>query len=532
LRPEPAFTAPPAAVMIDVSRTHWSAARWAEEIDRRLTDGGLEPLVNIDREDTREFDAIFLGGGAAGRFGASYLRAMGGRPLIVDRWPFLGGSCPHHACVPHHVFSDVAAQLLLERTFSGQLWFQDMHGKTVSILPIVEMFRRGRTGPHAFMNYQSKEQLDLEFVLGSPATIVDAHTVSVAGQTYRAKNLVLASGARAKTLSLDGSHLKGVFDHATLVDCLDYEPGPTAVVVGGGKTAIEYACFFNATGRRTIVVSRDRPLALIPDGDTRAYLLDRMQEQGMEFLPGSELIALDGDSEGRVKSVRVRTPSGEIEVATDFVFTAVGMAPNSEAAQHSLGIDVDANGFIRTDSRMRTSVPGVYAVGDLVGSPMEMFKARKGGMYAARNIMGEEAHYHVGDYPDFLHTHFEVCWLGLGEEQACERYDNVVVLKLPPDNPDGIHVALPAGDRMMLYAMMKPHLSGFQKLVIDGATRRIVGAFHVGSGAKDGFQYLAPMVRRGLTVDELGEMDELFLNPSYFIQLCRLRAGSKVLRGM
>jgi pyruvate/2-oxoglutarate dehydrogenase complex dihydrolipoamide dehydrogenase (E3) component len=419
-----------------------------------------------------------------------------------------------------------------KRTFSGRLWFQEMKGKIVSILAIVEMFRRGRTGPHALMNYQSKEQLDLEFVLGSPARIVDAHAVSVAGTTYRAKNLVLATGAHPKPLSVTGHRLKGVFDHATLVDGLDYEPGSTAVVVGGGKTAIEYACFFNATGRRTIVISRDTPLSLIPDGDTRAYLMDRMQEQGMEFLPRSVLIGIKGDSEERVQSVRIRTPSGEIDIAADFIFTALGMAPNSEEARQALGVQTDTKGFVRTDSRMRTSVPDVYAVGDLVGSPMEMFKARKGGMYAARNIMGEEAHYHVGDYPDFLHTHYEVCWLGLGEEEARERYSDVVVLKLPPDNPDGIHVALPAGDRMMLYAMMKPHLSGFQKLVVDGVSRRIVGGFHVGSGAKDGFQYLAPMVRRGLTVDELGEMDELFLNPSYFIQLCRLRAGSKVLRGM
>ena len=94
-----------------------------------------------------------------------------------------------------------------------------------------------------------------------------------------------------------------------------------------------------------------------------------------------------------------------------------------------------------------------------------------------------------------MHTHYEVCWLGHGEEQARARYENVVVLKLPPDNPDGYSVALPTGDRMMLYAMMEPRLSGFQKLVIDGDSRRILGAFHVGCGAKDGFQYLAPMVR-------------------------------------
>ena len=519
--------------VVDVSHTQWSISRWAQEIESRLVEGyPQQPIINVNTDDQRDFDAIFLGGGAAGRFGAAYLRAMGGRPLIIDQWPFLGGSCPHHACVPHHVFSDAAAQLLLERTFSGRLWFQDMRDKTVSIKAVVEMFRQGRTGPHAFMNFQSKEQLDLEFVLGARGRILDAHTVAAAGQTYRARNLVLATGACPQTLALEGRDFKGVFNFASLVDTLDYEPGPTAVVVGGGKTAIEYGCFFNTTGRRTIVISRDRPLPMINEGETRAYLLERMEEQGMEFWPNSELAAIEGDAQGQVRTVVIRTPKGEIRVATDFVFLGIGECPNSEEAREVLGVSVDAEGFVKVNSRMRTSVPYVYAVGDLVGAPMEMFKARKGGMYAARNIMGEEAHYHLKDYPDFMHTHYEVCWLGLGEEQARERYREVVVLKLPPDNPDGHAVSLPAGDRMMLYAMMEPRLSGFQKLIIDGTSRRILGAFHVGCGAKDGFQYLAPMMRDGLTVDELGEMDELFLNPSYFIQLCRLRAGSKVLRDL
>ncbi|MGH8508991.1 MAG: FAD-dependent oxidoreductase [Gammaproteobacteria bacterium] len=519
--------------MVDVNRTQWSITRWVQEIGDRLAAGDRqEPIINVSTEDRREFDAIFLGGGAAGRFGAAYLRAMGGRPLIIDRWPFLGGSCPHHACVPHHVFSDVAAQLLLERTFSGRLWFQDLRSKTISIKEIIEMFRRGRTGPHAMMNFQSKEQLDLEFVLGAHGRILDAHTVFAAGRTYKSKNLVLATGARPRTLGVDGQSLSGVFDFASLVDDLDYEPGPTVVVVGSGKTAIEYGCFFNATGRRTVVVSRDRPLPMISDGETRAYLLERMKEQGMEFWSNSHVTAIEGDAHGQVRAVVIRAPTGEVKVATDFLFLGLGESPNSEEAREALGLAVDAEGFVEIDSRMQTSVPNVYAAGDLVGAPMEMFKARKGGMYAARNIMGEEARYRLQDYPDFMHTHYEVCWLGLGEEQARERYRDVVVLKLPPDNPDGHAVALPAGDRMMLYAMMEPHLSGFQKLVIDGTSRRVLGAFHVGCGAKDGFQYLAPMVRNGLTVDELGEMDELFLNPSYFIQLCRLRAGSKVLRGL
>jgi len=184
------------------------------------------------------------------------------------------------------------------------------------------------------------------------------------------------------------------------------------------------------------------------------------------------------------------------------------------------------------DDSLQTSVPGVYAVGDLIGAPMEMFKARKSGTYAARTIMGEKVSYRPADWPDFLHTHYEVTWLGLGEEEARQHYANVVTIRMPPNNPNGLDIGLPASDRVMLYAMAKPRLSGFQKLVFDGDTRRVLGAHHVGYGARDGFQYLNALVKQGLTIDELGDMDELFLNPTHFIQLSRLRAGQKNLRDL
>jgi len=73
--------------------------------------GTLRPAIrNVDRSRDDHFDAIFVGGGSAGRFGAAVLRSLGGRPLVLERWPFLGGSCPHQACVPHHLFSEAARE--------------------------------------------------------------------------------------------------------------------------------------------------------------------------------------------------------------------------------------------------------------------------------------------------------------------------------------------------------------------------------------------------------------------------------------
>ncbi|MFI3186023.1 MAG: FAD-dependent oxidoreductase, partial [Methylococcaceae bacterium] len=321
------------------------------------------------------------------------------------------------------------------------------------------------------------------------------------------------------------AQLKGIFNYQSLVETLDYEPGNTVVVVGGGKTAIEYGCFFNATGRRTIIVARHQVMPILKDAESRSYTLKMMVEQGMEFLENAELINIQGDEMGKVQAVSIQTPEGVMKVDADFVFMALGERANTELVSQTIDLDLDDKGFIKVNHRMQTSIPGIYAVGDVAGPPMEMFKARKEGVCAAKNIMGKVSEYKATDYPDFMHTHYEVSWLGLGEEEARQRYANVKIMKLPPENPNGLDVGLPAGDRMMLYLMMKPRMSGFQKLIIDGDTRKILGAFHIGCGAKDGFQYLNYLVKRGLTIDELADMDELFISPSYFIQLCRLRAG-------
>jgi len=179
------------------------------------------------------------------------------------------------------------------------------------------------------------------------------------------------------------------------------------------------------------------------------------------------------------------------------------------------------------DTHMRTSVPDVYAAGDLVGPPMEMFKARKCGVGAARNIMGEDYEFDYTEYPDFLHTTYEVTWCGLSEAEAKARYRNVMKIQMPPDDADPETFALPAAEGSMLYAFTRPILSGWLKLVIDADSRKVLGAHHVGFGAKDAFQYLDYLIRRpeGITMDEMAELNELFLNPEHFIQLCRLRAG-------
>lgn len=486
-----------------------------------------EPLVNVNPDDDRAYDAIFVGGGAGGRFGSAYLQARGGRQLVVDRWPFLGGSCPHQACVPHHLFSEAAREMDYMRWNSGTLWFPEFEEKRASILDMVEVFKKGRNNPHAFMNWQSKEQLGMEYILNAKAEVLDKNTVEVGGRRYHAKNLVLATGARSYLPDVPGLDLPGVYDFASLIEDLNYEPS-RCVIIGGSKIALEYGSFFQATGCQTTIVSRSPLMRTASlhhvDEDIRQYVVKNMRRRGMDILEGAHPIEVFGD--GRVEGVRVRLEDGSVaEIETDFVFLGTGERPHSQPFVDALGVDVDQKGFIKVNSRMQTSVPGVYAIGDLIGSPMEMFKARKCGMTAARNIMGEPYEFDFSQYPDFLHTTYEVTWVGLSEEEAREQYGDIVVIQMPPKGMKDEELALPCAEGSMLYAFTRPELTGLQKAIYDAKTRKLIGAHHVGFGAKDAFQYLDHLMRKGITVDEMGEMNELFLNPDHFIQLSRLRAG-------
>jgi 2-oxopropyl-CoM reductase (carboxylating) len=524
---------------VDIRDQHPNLAEWNRLIEASLADPQSEPIVNLERDEDPLYDAIFVGGGAGGRFGSAYLKAMGGRPLIIDAWPFLGGSCPHQACVPHHLFSEAAEELDRMRWFSDELFFPKFDPSRASILALVKLFLAGRGSAHAFMNWQTKEQLDVEYVLNARATIVDTHTVTAAGRTFRAKNLVLGMGARPVLPDIPGLDLRGVYDFVSFVEEIDYEP-TRCVIIGGSKVAMEYGSFFHATGCDTTIVSRSMLMRTKSlhhiDEDLRQYVVAGMRKRGMTILEQAHPVRVNG-SDGAVTSVTVQLADGEVtDLECDFVFLGTGERPTVDQAQQALGIEVADTGRVVVNKRMQTSVPGVYAIGDMIDGPMEMFKARKSGVTAARNIMGEDLEFDYSEYPDFLHTTYEVTWVGLSEAEAREQYGDVTIIQMPPTvkGLDTPNLPLPCSEGTMLYAFSKPELSGFQKLVVDSTTRKVVGAHHVGYGAKDAFQYLDHLIHQpgGLTVDTLGWMNELFLNPDHFIQLSRLRAGSASLRDL
>ena len=520
---------------MDIRHAGLTMAQWRQLIDDAYSGRVTEPITNLDESSGPDYDAIFVGGGSAGRFGAAVLHSLGGRALVLERWPFLGGSCPHQACVPHHLFSEAAKELDQAQALAGRLWYGKFDPDAASILELVELFRSQRSGPHAHMNWQSTQQLDIEFVLNAPALVTDSRTVRAAGRTFTAGALVLCTGSRTAMPGIVGESLPGVFDYASFIEDLDYEPS-RIVVIGGSKVAVEYASFYQATGTPTTVISRGALLSTggpgRMDDDLRRFIVDGMRARGIELLEHSTAGRITGQR--RADGVEVMTPDGPRRIEADFVLIATGETPNVESFIDALPVGRDHDGFVTVNTRMQTSVPGVYAAGDLLGPPLEMFKSRRSGTTAARNIMGVESEFGYADIPDFLHTTYEVSWAGLGERAARESVGQVVTIQLPPPGLDPGETPLPMAEGSMLYGFTLPERTGFQKCVIDARSRRVLGVHHAGYGAKDAFQYLHYLISRpqGLTIDELGDMNELYVSPDYFIGYARLRSGQADLTSM
>ena len=286
------------------------------------------------------------------------------------------------------------------RWFSDELFFPKFDPSRASIKEIVDLFLAGRGSAHAFMNWQTKEQLDVEFVLNARATSSTApRSAPRGGRSPRATSC--SASAPARDPDVPGLARPASTTSSTLVEDLDFEPDALRLV-GGSKVAIEYGSFFHATGCDTTIVSRSevmRSCRCTMSTTTCAVTSSTAcARAGWSILEGADLLAVERRRRP-VSGVGCGRRPGARPTGADLVFLGLGERPDTAALQETLGIEVGSTGRVLDDLRMQTGVHGVYAIGDLIGGPMEMWKARKSGMTAARNIMGEDLEFDYSHFP-------------------------------------------------------------------------------------------------------------------------------------
>jgi dihydrolipoamide dehydrogenase len=249
---------------------------------------------------------------------------------------------------------------------------------------------------------------------------------------------------------------------------LDELPG-SLLIVGGGVIGVEFADIFSALGVEvTIVEMLDRLLPLM-DADLGQALARAFKKRGMKLLLDSRLARIDA-ADGALQA-RVATPHGEETLSADRVLVAVGRRPNVEdIGLERAGVRAEKSG-IPVDARMQTSVPGIYAIGDVTGNAQLAHVASAGGEVAAENALGRSATLDLKTVPNCVYTDPEVASVGLTEAQAREAGHDVKVGRFP----------LSASGKARTYG----DTDGFVKVISEDRFGELLGLHIVAPHASD-----------------------------------------------
>ncbi|MFO7326005.1 MAG: FAD-dependent oxidoreductase, partial [Pseudomonadota bacterium] len=262
------------------------------------------------------------------------------------------------------------------------------------------------------------------------------------------------------------------------------------LVVGGGIIGLEMACVYDALGARVSVVELGPQLMPGADPDLLRPLEKRLKARYEAIMTGTKSTKAEVTSEGI--RVHFEKEGGEpFSEVYDRVLVAVGRVPNGRLINcEAAGITVNERGFIPVDKQMRTNVPGIFAIGDIVGQPMLAHKATHEAKVAAEVAAGHKAYFDARVIPSVAYTDPEVAWVGVTETQA--RRDGLAIRKASfPWAASGRSLSLGRDE-------------GFTKLIVDAGTNRVVGGGIVGPNAGELIAEVALAIEMGADAADVG----------------------------
>ena len=407
----------------------------------------------------RDFDVVVIGAGPGGYTAAFRAADLGLRTALVERHERLGGVCLNVGCIPSKALLH-AARVIAE--------VEEMRGRGVAFgAPKIDADELrawkesvvGRlTGGLAGLARRRKVE-----VIRGRARLTGPHELEVDGRPVSFGHAIVAVGSEAVRLPDLPEDPRIV----TSTGALSLPGIPRRLlVIGGGIIGLEMAAVYDALGSRVTVVELMDQLLPGCDPDLVEPLHRRIASRFQAIHLGTKVVSATPQK----SAVKVQLSSGETG-AFDLVLVAVGRRPSGHAVgAEAAGVTVDAAGFIAVDRQMRTNVPSIYAVGDVVGGPMLAHKASHEGRVAAEAIAGEtSAAFDPRAIPSVAYTDPEVAWMGLTETEARQRevpYEKAVFRW----SASGRALSLGRDD-------------GLTKLLFEPGTRRLLGAGIVGVGA-------------------------------------------------
>jgi mercuric reductase len=431
------------------------------------------------------YDLIVLGAGSAARDAAGKAaREHGAKVAIVEnvRW---GGSCPNVACRPTKAYL-IAAELAHDVRHHAVERGIDLPEPTIDLARTrawKDSVRRDQASWVELLKSSGYALFDGE------ATFLDQRTVRVREHELAADKILIATGSRTAVPPIPGIEDVDWIDH---VSALELEQVPEALlVVGAGPVGLEFAQIFARFGSRVAIVNHGPQIAARADAEAAVELQQALEAEGIEVVLNGEVKSLSRTGDEIEATLAGKT------IAVSHVLLASGRAPNVEAlALDRIGVEVTRGGIV-VDDRQRTSVPGIWAAGDVALGPMFTPAAQYQARIAVEDMYGDtgrRANYAV--LPTAIFTDPELGSVGLTEAEAKAEGFDVDVVKHP----------VAAVTRAQLTGSKR----GLYKIVFSRENRRVLGVHVVSRGASDIVGSLAVALQLGATVDDLALVHHIY----------------------
>ncbi|MGQ9366092.1 dihydrolipoyl dehydrogenase [Azospirillum sp. A39] len=441
------------------------------------------------------YDVIVIGGGPGGYVAAIRAAQLGLHTAVVER-EHLGGICLNWGCIPTKALLRTAEVMHLARHASDfGLSVKDVG---FDLGKVVERSRKVAAQLNGGVKHLLKKNkvtvIDGQGKLAGKGQVAVTKGGAPVG-TFGAKHIIIATGARARTLP-------GLEDDGKLVWTYKKAMTPdrfpnSLLVIGSGAIGIEFASFYNALGAKVTVVEVMDRILPVEDEEISGLARKAFEKQGMRIITGAKAGNLRKSADSVTVAVEAKGKTEDITV--DRVIVAVGISPNTE----NLGLETTKvkldRGHIVTNGMCETDEPGVYAIGDVTGAPWLAHKASHEGVICVEHIAGKHPHpLDVRMIPGCTYSHPQIASVGLSEAKAKEKGYQVKVGRFPfIGNGKAIALGEP---------------EGLVKTVFDAKTGELLGAHMIGAEVTEMIQGYT--VAKTMETTEAELMHAVFPHPT------------------
>ncbi len=452
-----------------------------------------KPALSSGKPADIECEMVVLGSGPGGYTAAFRAADVGLDTVLVERYASLGGVCLNVGCIPSKALLHAAA-VIDEVAHAGDFGVE--FGKPTITLDklrqykekVVNQLTKGLAGMAKQRKVRSVQGVG-KFVSANELEITAADGST---QLLRFQKCIIAAGSQAVKLPNFPWDDKRVMDST---DALELAEVPASLlVVGGGIIGLEMATVYGALGSKVTVVEFMDQLMPGADKDLVKPLADRLKKQGIEVHLKTKASGVTADAKGITVTFEAAEEGQAPALAQgtfDRVLVAVGRSPNGRKIDaEKAGVQVTDRGFIPVDRQMRTNVPHIFAIGDIVGNPMLAHKATHEGKLAAEVAAGHKKEWVARVIPSVAYTNPEIAWVGVTETEAKAKGLKVGVAKFP----------WAASGR----AIGIGRTEGFTKLIFDEETHRIIGGAIVGVHAGDLLAEIGLAIEMGAEAEDIG----------------------------